>query len=101
MEFIQEANNFPAWNVIDADGSKIGLVTNFRGEGFAITIKADFTFDEPRTLTEPRIKSLDDFRSVVALWLINLKDEYALVGGEKEGGWVYLFDPHPEGRING
>lgn len=93
MKFIQEANNFPAWDVIDADGSKIGVATNFRGEGFVITVKADFTFGEPFTLTEPRIKSLDDFRSVVALWLRNLKDEYALVGGEEEGGWVYYLDP--------
>lgn len=93
MDFIQVQDNFPAWDIVDSDGSTIGVATNFSGEGFVATIEANFTFGSPRTLGEPRIKSLDDFRSVVALWLINLKDEYALVGGEKEGGAVYYFDP--------
>jgi len=82
MELRQVKNNFPAWDVVDSDGTNIGVATNFRGEGFAITIKADFTENKPRTLEEPRTKSLDDFRSVVALWLLNLKAEWKKSGGE-------------------
>ena len=82
MDFVQVADNFPAWDLIDSDGSNIGVATNFVGEGFVVTVEADFTFGKARTLEEPRIKSLDDFRGVVASWLINLKAEYALTGGE-------------------
>lgn len=82
MDFVQVADNFPAWDVVDSDGSNIGVATNFLGEGFVVTISAGFTGDAPRTLEEPRIKALDDFRSVVALFIINLKQEWALSGGE-------------------
>lgn len=75
MDFIQVANNFPAWDVVDSTGSNVGVATNFLGEGFVVTIAADFTGNAPRTLKEPRIKSLDDFISVVALFVINLKAE--------------------------
>ena len=77
MDFIQVAKDFPAWDVVDSDGSNIGVATNFLGEGFVVTISADFTGNAPRTLEEPRIKTLDDFISVVAAFVINLKAEAA------------------------
>ena len=75
MDFIQVAKDFPAWDVVDSTGANIGVATNFLGEGFVVTISADFTGNAPRTLKEPRIKTLDDFISVVASFIINLKAE--------------------------
>ena len=77
MDFVQVADNFPAWDVVDSNGSNIGVATNFLGEGFVVTISAGFTGNAPRTLEEPRTKSLDDFRKAVALFVINLKAEGA------------------------
>jgi hypothetical protein len=79
MDFIQVAKDFPAWDVVDFDGTNIGVATNFSGEGFVVTVEADFTFGAPRTLEEPNVESLDAFRSIVASWLLNLKAES---GGE-------------------
>lgn len=80
MDFLQVADNFPAWDVVDSSGANIGVATNFLGEGFVVTIEADFTGKAPRTLKEPRIATLEDFIPVVALFVINLKDEWALTG---------------------
>ena len=80
MDFIQEAKDFPAWEVVDSTGAKIGVATNFLGEGFVVTIEADFTGNAPRTLAEPRIATLEDFIRVVASFVINLKQEWALTG---------------------
>ena len=77
MELRQVENNFPAWDVVDVNGSNIGVATNFLGEGFVATISTDFTSNAPRTIKEPRIKSLDEFRSILALFIINLKSEVA------------------------
>ena len=77
MDFIQETKDFPAWDVVDFDGTYIGVATNFLGEGFVVTIKADFTGNAPRTLEEPRISTLEDFIPVVASFVINLKAEGA------------------------
>ena len=75
MDFIQVAKDAPAWDVVDFDGTYIGVATNFVGEGFVVTISSDFTGNAPRTLAEPRINSLGDFISVVASFVINLKAE--------------------------
>lgn len=88
MELRQVKNNFPAWDVVDSDGTNIGVATNFLGEGFVATISTDFTFNAPRTIKEPRINSLDEFRSIVASWLLSLKATYDLTGGEIE----YVFE---------
>jgi hypothetical protein len=88
MDFVQVADNFPAWDVVDSDGTNIGVATNFSGEGFVVTIKADFTWDKPRTLAEPTVKSLDAFRSITATWLLTLKGTWDLTGGEIE----YVFE---------
>tara|TARA_R100000388_G_C7223762_1_gene150549 strand:+ start:675 stop:899 length:225 start_codon:yes stop_codon:yes gene_type:complete len=72
MKLIQEANNFPAWE-IQRNNEVIGCLTNFRGEGFACTIKADFTNNVERTIYEPTIKSLEEMKAVIANFILNLK----------------------------
>lgn len=72
MEVIQVANNFPAWDV-KYNNEEVGLITNFRGEGFACTIKASFTENKERTIYEPRVKSLAEMKTVVSLFILNLK----------------------------
>tara|TARA_Y100000389_G_C16959294_1_gene270270 strand:+ start:225 stop:464 length:240 start_codon:yes stop_codon:yes gene_type:complete len=76
MDFIQVADNFPAWDVKWADKEIVGLVTNFAGEGFACTIQADFTNDVERTIYEPNVASLDDMKGIINLFIINLIDAY-------------------------
>ena len=78
MEVIQVANNFPAWDV-KFNNEEVGLITNFQGEGFAFTIKADFTKNKDRTIYEPTVKSLDEMKGVVNLFIINLIDNYVKI----------------------
>lgn len=72
MELIQEANNFPAWE-IKRNNKVIGCLTNFSGEGFACTIKADFTNNVERTIYEPNIESLVEMKAIIANFILNLK----------------------------
>ena len=75
MDFLKVAPHFPAWDVKDFDGTDIGTITNFEGEGFVVTIKAGFTNDEPRTMKATLTETQDEFFAAVSGLVLNLKAE--------------------------
>mgnify|MGYP003637161263 CR=1 FL=1 len=75
MDFIKVAPHFPAWDVKDFNGTDIGCITNFEGEGFVATIEAEFTNNQPRTMKATLTETKEDFFAAVAGLVINLKNE--------------------------